>query len=52
MTGSTALSVRMLSLNIQAGLETMHDSQYVTNAWRHLVPARGAFSGEAGATRR
>lgn len=44
MTGSAGLSLRMLSLNIQVGLETRHYRQYVTKAWRHLVPTRGAYA--------
>jgi len=44
MTESAALSVRVLSLNIQVGLETVHYRQYVTKAWRHLVPTRGAYA--------
>ncbi len=34
--------VRLLSLNIQVGLQTSSYMHYVTRAWKHLVPTRGA----------
>lgn len=36
--------LRVLSLNIQVGLETTHYRHYVTRAWRHVVPTRGAHA--------
>ncbi|MES3041254.1 MAG: endonuclease/exonuclease/phosphatase family protein [Pseudomonadota bacterium] len=44
MTKPVALNLRVLSLNIQVGLETTHYRQYVTKAWRHAVPTRGAYA--------
>lgn len=35
-------SVRLLSLNIQLGLHSSRYLHYVTQAWRHVVPTRGA----------
>lgn len=35
-------TVRLLSLNIQFGLHTSRYLQYVTQAWRHVLPTRGA----------
>ncbi len=34
--------LRVLSLNIQVGLETTKYRHYVTRAWRHVVPTRSA----------
>ncbi|MFC6668926.1 endonuclease/exonuclease/phosphatase family protein [Marinobacterium aestuariivivens] len=34
--------IRLLSLNIQVGLETSSYVHYVTRAWKHLLPTRGA----------
>jgi len=36
--------VRVLSLNIQVGLETTHYRQYLTKAWRHAIPTRAAHA--------
>lgn len=35
-------SLRILSLNMQVGLETTRYRHYVTRAWRHLVPTAAA----------
>ncbi len=34
-------SLRLLSLNIQVGLNSSRYRHYVTQAWRHLLPSRG-----------
>jgi endonuclease/exonuclease/phosphatase family metal-dependent hydrolase len=34
-------TLRLLSLNIQFGLHTSRYLQYVTQAWRHVLPTRG-----------
>jgi endonuclease/exonuclease/phosphatase family metal-dependent hydrolase len=34
--------VRVLSLNIQVGLQTSSYMHYVTRSWKHLLPTRGA----------
>ena len=36
------LNLRILTLNIQVGLQSSQYHHYVTGAWRHLVPTRGA----------
>ena len=36
-------TLRLLSLNIQVGLHTTQYRHYFTQAWRHLLPTRGAF---------
>lgn len=36
--------LRLLSLNIQVGLETSHYRHYVTRAWRHVLPSRSAHA--------
>lgn len=33
--------LRVLTLNIQVGLQTAHYGHYVTGAWRHVLPSRG-----------
>jgi endonuclease/exonuclease/phosphatase family metal-dependent hydrolase len=33
--------LRVLSLNIQIGLETSSYRHYLTNAWKHVLPSRG-----------
>lgn len=33
--------LRVLSLNIQVGLQTGGYHHYVTNAWKHFLPSRG-----------
>lgn len=35
-------TLRLLSLNIQVGLHSSRYRHYVTQAWRHLLPSRGA----------
>ncbi len=37
----TDLRLRVLSYNIQVGLQTGHYGHYVTRAWRHALPAPG-----------
>lgn len=37
-------SLRVLSLNIQVGLETTRYRHYVTRAWRHVLPSRSAHA--------
>lgn len=34
-------TLRVLTLNIQVGLQTAHYGHYLTGAWRHLLPSRG-----------
>ncbi len=36
--------VRVLSLNIQVGLQTSSYMHYLTKAWRHLLPTRNALA--------
>ena len=33
--------LRLLSYNIQAGIDTRRYREYVTNGWKHLLPSRG-----------
>lgn len=33
--------LRVLTLNIQVGMQTAHYGHYVTGAWRHVLPSRG-----------
>lgn len=37
----TAADFRLLSLNIQVGLRSTRYRDYLTGAWRHLLPSRG-----------
>lgn len=37
-------TLRVLSLNIQVGLETTRYRHYITGAWRHLLPTRAAHA--------
>src|SRR3546814_19251292 len=32
--------LRVLTLNIQVGMQTAHYGDYVTGAWRHVMPSR------------
>src|SRR3546814_1855270 len=32
--------LRVLTLNIQVGMQTAHYGDYVTGAWRHVLPSR------------
>lgn len=36
--------LRLLSYNIQAGVDTQHYRQYVTQGWKHLLPHRDRIS--------
>jgi len=36
--------LRVLTLNIQVGLQTAHYGHYVTGAWRHVLPSRKVLS--------
>ena len=36
--------LRILTLNIQVGMQTAHYGHYVTGAWRHVLPSRGVRS--------
>lgn len=36
--------LRVLTLNIQVGMQTAHYGHYVTGAWRHVFPSRGVRS--------
>lgn len=42
MTAAPLPILRVLSLNIQVGLETSHYRHYLTRAWRHALPTRHA----------
>lgn len=44
MTADHADRLRVLTLNIQVGLQTAHYGHYVTGAWRHVFPSRGVRS--------
>ena len=37
---STKRGLRLLSYNIQAGIDTRHYREYVTKGWKHLLPSR------------
>ena len=37
---STGRDLRLLSYNIQAGIDTRHYREYVTKGWKHLLPNR------------
>lgn len=37
---STGRELRLLSYNIQAGIDTRHYREYVTKGWKHLLPHR------------
>lgn len=39
---ATASQLRVLTLNIQVGMPTQQFSQYLTGAWRHLLPSPSA----------
>ncbi|MFT4045770.1 MAG: endonuclease/exonuclease/phosphatase family protein [Solimonas sp.] len=39
-TASERRRLRVLTLNIQVGLQTAHYGHYVTGAWRHVLPSR------------
>lgn len=41
---SSAHKLRVLTINIQVGLQTAHYGHYVTGAWRHFLPSRGVRS--------
>ena len=38
--GVPGRSLRLLSYNIQAGIDTRHYREYVTKGWKHLLPNR------------
>lgn len=42
--GEHADRLRVLTLNIQVGLQTAHYRHYFTGAWRHVFPSRGVRS--------
>ena len=37
---TTKRGLRLLSYNIQAGIDTRHYREYVTKGWKHLLPSR------------